>query len=169
MQKTIYLAGGCFWGVQKFFSSITGVVETEVGYANGTTAHPTYEDVCQRGTEHAETLRVEYDTDALLLTELLDFFYRIIDPTLLNRQGNDVGSQYRTGIYYTDVQDKPIIEKSLTHLQTLFDQPVVVECKPLDHFYPAEEYHQHYLQKNPNGYCHINLAAMQKVTSEQQE
>jgi peptide methionine sulfoxide reductase msrA/msrB len=131
------------------------VAGTTVGYANGHTAYPTYEDVCHRGTGHAETVEVLYDEDALPLTRLLDCYARIIDPTSVNRQGGDVGSQYRTGIYYVDESDADIILGWLVLLGESLDKPVAIECKPLEHFYPAEEYHQNYLEKNPGGYCHV--------------
>ena len=154
--KTIYLAGGCFWGCQKYFDLLDGVVETEVGYANGPTPHPTYEQV-KAHAGHAETVRVDYDPDVLPLTRLLDAYYRVIDPTSVNRQGEDAGIQYRTGIYYTDDADLPVLRASLDGLAAGLDKPLAVELKPLESFYSAEEYHQKYLEKNPNGYCHIHF------------
>jgi peptide methionine sulfoxide reductase msrA/msrB len=151
----IYLAGGCFWGAEKYIASIRGVKETQVGYANGTTAAPSYEDVCRRGTGHAETVRVVYDPAVLPLSFLLSLYYEVIDPTSLNRQGNDRGVQYRTGIYYTDDDDRPVIAASVAALQEKLGKPVAVEAGPLENFFPAEEYHQKYLDKNPGGYCHI--------------
>jgi peptide methionine sulfoxide reductase msrA/msrB len=153
--KKIYLAGGCFWGVQKYISLIPGVARTRVGYANGNMENPTYEDVCRRDAGHAETVEVSYDEAVLPLTGLLNLYADIIDPTLLNRQGNDVGTQYRTGIYYTDESDAEIIRGWLVLLGESLTKPVAIECAPLRQFYPAEEYHQDYLNKNPNGYCHI--------------
>ena len=155
---TIYLAGGCFWGAQHYFDCLPGVLETEVGYANGTTANPTYEQVKHENTGHAETVRVVYDPAAISLEELLEQFYKAIDPTSVNKQGGDVGVQYRTGIYYTDPAQKPVIEASLAALQTHYDRPIAVEALPLSNFYTAEEYHQKYLDKNPVGYCHISPA-----------
>ena len=154
--KTIYLAGGCFWGCQKYFDLIPGVVETEVGYANGPTPNPSYEEV-KRDSGHAETVRVAYDPGALPLRELLEAFFRVIDPTSVNRQGEDEGIQYRTGIYYVDGADLDVIRPALAELAARYDAPLAVECKPLENFYPAEEYHQKYLEKNPNGYCHIRF------------
>ena len=151
----IYLAGGCFWGMEKYIASIHGVEATEVGYANGTTENPSYEDVCHKNTGHAETVRVQYDPKQVTLSFLLNLYYDAIDPTSLNRQGGDRGTQYRTGIYYTDAADLPVIEHSLAGLQAKLNQPVVIEVQPLQAFYPAETYHQQYLQKNPGGYCHI--------------
>ncbi len=158
-EKDIYLAGGCFWGVEHCLASLPGGVETCCGYANGNTKNPTYEEVCTGATGHAETVRVRYDAQVIDLDVLLALFYAIIDPTSLNRQGNDVGNQYRTGIYYTDEADRELILASLRALQTRVSLPVVVEVKPLAGFYPAEDYHQKYLVKNPGGYCHINPRA----------
>lgn len=151
----IYLAGGCFWGMEKYLSLIRGVQNTQVGYANGATANPTYEDVCRRGTGHAETVRVEYDPALLPLDRLLSLYYEAVDPTALNRQENDRGVQYRTGIYYTDPSDLPVIRRSLDALQSALDKPIAIEALPLQNFHPAEDYHQKYLDKNPGGYCHI--------------
>jgi methionine-S-sulfoxide reductase len=154
--KWVFLAGGCFWGVEKYLALIPGVIKTEVGYANGRTEYPSYEDVCFRNTGHAETVLVEYNSDKLELSSLLDLFYKVIDPTSLNRQGNDVGTQYRTGIYYVDEADLNIIDASISQLGERTTRPVVVEVKPLENYYAAEEYHQKYLEKNPGGYCHIS-------------
>jgi methionine-S-sulfoxide reductase len=151
----IYLAGGCFWGAEKYLSLIPGVLKTEAGYANGNTANPSYEEVCRSNTGHAETVKVSYDRDTLDLSFLLELFYDAIDPTTLNRQGHDAGVQYRTGIYYTDADDKPLIDASLASLQSRCEKPVQIESGPLKNFYSAEEYHQKYLDKNPGGYCHI--------------
>ena len=154
--KEIYLAGGCFWGVEKYFSSIKGVTTTDVGYANGRTANPRYEDVVYRNTNHAETVRVVYDPAVVSLPFILEMYYKIIDPTSLNRQGNDKGTQYRTGIYYVDSQDREVAQRSLEQLaQEYVGRKIAIELKPLEHYYKAEEYHQKYLDKNPNGYCHI--------------
>jgi peptide methionine sulfoxide reductase msrA/msrB len=155
MGKTIYLAGGCFWGLQKYLSLIQGVVKTEVGYANGGTASPTYEQVCA-GSGHAETVRVEYDDSIITLTRLLDLYVDVIDPTSVNRQGGDVGVQYRTGVYFTDDADRAIIAGRLVLLGESLPKPVAIELTPLENYCPAEEYHQNYLDKNPGGYCHIS-------------
>ena len=151
----IYLAGGCFWGTEAYLSAIRGVTYTEVGYANGKTKNPSYEDVCHRNTGHAETVRVEYDPDVISLEFLLELFYDSIDPTSRNRQGADIGTQYRTGIYYTNSDDLAVIERSIARLQAKYDVKIAIEVKPLENYYKAEEYHQKYLEKNPNGYCHI--------------
>ena len=152
--KTIYLAGGCFWGVQKFFDQFDGVVSTEAGYANGDTDNPRYEQLYRTG--HAETVKVDYDESRITLTELLDFYFSVIDPTSLNRQGADTGTQYRTGIYYVDEEQRPVIRAALKKASKEYNQPIVVEFQPLKDFWRAEEYHQKYLDRNPGGYCHIS-------------
>ena len=161
--KTIYLAGGCFWGVEKYLSLIQGVESTSVGYANGSTENPSYEEVCQNNTGHAETVKVDYEPSRLGLAFLLEMYFDIIDPASLNRQGNDTGTQYRTGIYYVDEADREVILDSIAVLQKSCDKPVVVEVKPLKNFYSAEEYHQKYLDKNPGGYCHIGSVKFAKA------
>lgn len=153
--RTIYLAGGCFWGVQKYIDSIPGVTETEVGYANGPAYPVTYEEVKQ-GSGHAETCRVVYDGDSLPLQTLLNAFLSVIDPLSVNRQGEDEGIQYRTGIYYTDEGDLPIIRRVMDALEARLSAKSALEVLPLTGFCPAEEYHQKYLVKNPGGYCHIH-------------
>ena len=165
--KTIHLAGGCFWGVEAYFERIDGVVDAVSGYANGneTIANPSYEQVIA-GSGHAETVKVVYDADKVDLDTLLHYYFRIVDPTSVNKQGHDRGIQYRTGVYYTDPSDKAIIENALNELQQKYKAPIVVENLPLRHFSPAEEYHQDYLTKNPNGYCHVDLSlANDKITS----
>lgn len=154
--KDIYLAGGCFWGTQKYFSLIKGVKNTQVGYANGNTANPSYEQVCHNNTGHAETVKIQYNPKEASLDFILDMFYDVIDPTSVNRQGNDRGTQYRSGIYYVDEADLKIISESIKKLQSKYDKPIAIEIKPLLNYYPAEKYHQDYLDKNPNGYCHIH-------------
>lgn len=151
----IYLAGGCFWGTEKYIRQIHGVLSTDVGYANGKTEAPSYEEVCRNNTGHAETVRVVYDPEKLPLAFLLELYYEAVDPISVNRQGGDTGTQYRTGIYYTDPKDEPVIRSSLRQLQERCGRPVAIEAKPLENYYPAEEYHQKYLDKNPGGYCHI--------------
>jgi peptide methionine sulfoxide reductase msrA/msrB len=155
MTKEIYLAGGCFWGTEKYLSLINGVSATEVGYANGKTENPTYQEVCHNGTGHAETVRVVYDPAVLSLEKLLEIYYGAVDPTSVNRQGGDAGTQYRTGIYYTDPSDKAIISDSIKRLQGKYDKPIAIQVGPLENFFSAEDYHQKYLDKNPGGYCHI--------------
>ncbi len=155
--KEIVLAGGCFWGVEEYFSRINGVIDTKVGYANGHTENPTYQEVCTNITGHAEAVYIKYDEDILSLEELLNRFWKIINPTLINRQGPDIGSQYRTGIYYIDEKDLEIIQKSKAEQQEKYKDPIVTEIETLKVFYDGEEYHQEYLKKNPGGYCHIDL------------
>ena len=152
--KTIYLAGGCFWGMQKFLDQFEGVKETEVGYANGPDQAPSYREVCDN-SGHAETVRVAYDETALSLPELLRFYFMVIDPTSVNRQGMDCGIQYRTGIYYTDESQLPDIETVYKEVEEKENKPLAVEVKPIENFFSAEAYHQKYLDKNPGGYCHI--------------
>lgn len=159
----IYLAGGCFWGMEKYIQSIRGVLSTKVGYANGETESPTYEEVCYHDTGHAETVLVIYDETILSLDFLLNLYFEAIDPTSFHKQGGDVGKQYRTGIYYTDENDLPLIERELNKLQKRYDKPIVIEVKALQNFYEAEEYHQKYLDKNPRGYCHIGRDKFQKA------
>jgi peptide methionine sulfoxide reductase msrA/msrB len=149
--KTIYLAGGCFWGIQKYLGLIHGVVGTEAGYANGSSASATYRD----GSGYAEAVRVDYDPSIAPLPFVLDVFYKAIDPTSHDQQGNDVGTEYRSGIYYTDPADRAVIEASLAKLQSRYDKPIAIETVPLNNYTRAEDYHQHYLDKNPGGYCHI--------------
>ena len=154
----IYFAGGCFWGTEHFMKQINGVTSTQVGYANGKTSikNPTYEQVCNDNTGFAETVEVSYDPQQADLKLLLELYFKTIDPTSLNRQGNDRGSQYRTGIYYTNAADLPIIKEAIETLAKKNSKPIVVEVEPLVNFYPAEEYHQDYLGKHPDGYCHIS-------------
>lgn len=156
--KKIYLAGGCFWGVEEYMSRIKGVVYTEVGYANGHRNNPTYEQVCTGTTGHVETTYIKYDSSIISLETLLNRFWKIINPTLLNRQGNDIGNQYRTGIYYVDKCDLSIINKTLNEQKTKYDKKILTEVLPLSVFFAAEEYHQDYLKKNPGGYCHIDMS-----------
>lgn len=156
MTHTIYLAGGCFWGIAHLFSLVPGVSSTTAGYANSTIANPSYSQVCTGATGAAETVKIAYDDTAVSLTDLLDLYFKSIDPLSLNRQGNDTGTQYRTGIYYTDPADLPVIEAQLATLQRRHTRPLAIESGLLSNFYPAEDYHQQYLDKNPGGYCHVD-------------
>jgi peptide methionine sulfoxide reductase msrA/msrB len=156
--KEIYLAGGCFWGTEHYFKQVEGVTNTEVGYANGITQNPTYEEVCTDKTRFAETVHVCYDPAKVSLEFLLTLYFKAIDPLSVNQQGHDRGSQYRTGIYYVDETDLPVIEACYEAEQKKWEQPLAVEKQPLENFYAAEDYHQDYLDKNPNGYCHLPLA-----------
>lgn len=163
---TIYLAGGCFWGVEAYIARIYGVAVVTVGYANGNTQNPTYEDVCFKNTGFAETAQVSYDPEKISLEKLLQYYFKIIDPTSLNKQGNDRGDQYRTGIYFTDEKDFKVIKEVVAMEQKKYSKTIVTEVLPLKNYYLAEEYHQDYLEKNPNGYCHVdfsNLGDQNKV------
>ncbi|HEY5562177.1 MAG TPA: peptide-methionine (S)-S-oxide reductase MsrA [Clostridiaceae bacterium] len=160
--KKIVLAGGCFWGVEGYINTLNGIISTEVGYVNGLVPNPTYEMVCQSNTGYAEGCYIEYDEAILDLSSLLDSFWKVVDPTVINRQGHDIGSQYRTGIYYTDPMDLPIALASKAQEQKKYDKEIVTEIKVLDNFYKAEGYHQKYLEKNPNGYCHIPKKFLEK-------
>ena len=154
--QTIYLAGGCFWGLEAYFKAIPGVISVDSGYANGPTNTTTYEEVCH-GSGHAETIKLIYDADVLALRHIIQYYFRVVDPFTINKQGNDVGIQYRSGLYYTNDTDKSVIEDVLKKLQDLYAQSFAIEVKPLENFVKAEEYHQDYLEKNPGGYCHINF------------
>ena len=153
--KTIYFAGGCFWGTEHYFKMIKGVVGTTVGYANSIMENPSYKDVCSGDTLAAETVKVDYDPSLVSLEFLTRMFFHAIDPTSLNRQGNDIGTQYRTGIYYTDNEDLAEIYKGFEEQMSTTEGEIVVEVKALQNFYAAEDYHQDYLDKNPDGYCHL--------------
>jgi len=155
MNKEIYLAGGCFWGMQKYLKLIRGVISTEVGFANGHTENPSYKEVYTDITGHAETVKVIYDPVVLDLKYLVRFFFKAIDPLSLNKQGEDEGTRYRTGVYYTDEAEKTVIMSVFGEVSAGIGGDVVVECCPLDCYYSAEEYHQDYLDKNPKGYCHL--------------
>lgn len=157
--KKIWLAGGCFWGVEAYFQQIKGVLKTQVGYGQGTTVEPTYQQVCSGVTGHAEICEVDYDAAVLPLPKVLEHLFRIIDPTIVNRQGADRGTQYRTGVYYSDEADKAIIVEFMKKMRDNYVDPIVVEVESVAHFYLAEDYHQAYLQKNPGGYCHVDLQA----------
>lgn len=151
----IYLAGGCFWGVEEYFSRLEGVLETTVGYSNGKSEVAEYKLL--KHTEHAETVAIKYDEDKISLRTILLHYFRIIDPLSLNKQGNDIGRQYRTGIYYIDSEDTSQIEEVMQEQTEFLGQRPVVEVEPLQHYILAEGYHQDYLKKNPNGYCHIDV------------
>ncbi len=155
--KKIYFGGGCFWGVEKYFKMIDGVLETKVGYANGKIEDPTYEDIKKGDTGFVEACKVVYDEEKVSLMELLDKFFKIIDPTSVNKQGPDIGTQYRSGIYYVIDSDRIVINKKIELIQPEYENTIVTEIQPLEIFYDAEEYHQDYLTKNPNGYCHIKF------------
>lgn len=153
MNKKIYLGGGCFWGVEEFFKR-KGVLDTTVGYANSDVENPSYELVCSGSTHAVEAVEVVYNCD---LVEILKDFFSIIDPTLINRQAMDIGTQYRTGIYFIDEEDEKVIKDFIDSVKDNYKKPIQTEVLPLKNFYIAEEYHQDYLVKNPGGYCHIKF------------
>ncbi|WP_080800803.1 peptide-methionine (R)-S-oxide reductase MsrB [Arabiibacter massiliensis] len=162
----VYFAGGCFWGVDAYFSLVPGVAETTSGYANGTGENPTYEQVCTGATGFAETVRVRYDPDAVSLQTLVEHYFGLIDPTSVNRQGNDAGTQYRTGIYYADEADLAVLEAAMEAERAAVGKDLAVELAPLSNFYEAEEYHQDYLDKNPGGYCHVDFSELRAFVEE---
>ncbi|MBT9812471.1 peptide-methionine (R)-S-oxide reductase MsrB, partial [Enterocloster citroniae] len=160
-ENVIYLAGGCFWGMEQLMQSIPGVIDAQSGYANGTCEEDAdYQTVCKGNTGFRETIRVEYDPEQASLDALLLAYFYVIDPTVENRQGNDVGSQYQTGVYYTNESAKETVER-IAEIERGRREKFFVEIGPLKNYYPAEEYHQDYLEKNPNGYCHIPKAEME--------
>lgn len=161
--KEIYFAGGCFWGTEHLFQLVRGVVATEVGYANGKIKNPTYEQVISHTTGFAEAVKVQYDADEVDLPLLIDLYFKSIDPTTIDRQGNDVGDNYRSGIYTTDPTAEAIVKTEVAKLAKNYSKPVVVETIPLKNFYKAEDYHQDYLDKNPGGYCHIPLSVFEEA------
>ena len=152
--KTIYLAGGCFWGLQKFFDQFDGVISTEVGYANGPDSAPSYEEVCN-DSGHAETVKIDYDEGKISLEQLLEYYFMVIDPTSVNKQGHDEGIQYRTAVIWTDEGQRQVIDEVYRKQAEQYGGEMAVAVEPLVNFFSAEEYHQKYLEKNPGGYCHI--------------
>lgn len=160
--KTIYLAGGCFWGVEAYFKRLKGVNDTQVGYANGNYPNPTYEEVCDEKATHAEAVKVVYDPNGISLEKLLEHLFRIIDPTSVNKQGHDEGIQYRTGVYFENPQDEMVAREYVKVRQKDYRKPIALEIQPLRGFYDAETYHQDYLDKNPNGYCHVDFRLLRK-------
>ncbi len=159
--KTIILAGGCFWGVEAYFSRIKGVLDTTVGYTDGDSENPSYQEVCQ-SSGHVEAVKVVFDEKQLSVPSILDHFFRFVDPTAFNRQGHDIGVQYRSAIFYTDEDDCSIIEHYLSELQKKYTKKIYTYVKQATPFYDAETYHQDYLFKNPTGYCHVDLSLLRK-------
>jgi peptide-methionine (S)-S-oxide reductase len=158
--KRIVFAGGCFWGVEAYFKRLKGVIDTTVGYTNGNFANPSYEDLkAGRGT-HAEAVEIYYDEKIITLEKLLEHLFRIIDPTSVNRQGEDVGIQYRTGVYFKLPEDKIVIENFISEKNKEYKGKIAVEVREETGFFPAEDYHQDYLDKNPGGYCHVDLSLL---------
>ena len=154
MSQIIFLAGGCFWGLQKYFDQFDGALRTEVGYANGPDRAPSYEDVCH-DSGHAETVMIEYDENRISLEKILEDYFLVIDPLSVNRQGHDEGVQYRTGIYWTDETQLDAIRKVYSREEAKAGAKLAVAVEEIRNFFSAEEYHQKYLEKNPGGYCHI--------------
>ena len=152
--KTIYFAGGCFWGMEKLMSLVQGVKDAQSGYANGHTEYPSYEQVCAGNTGHRETVKVSYDETVIGLDDLVKLFFSAIDPTVKNRQAHDIGTQYQTGIYWDNEEDAARI-KALAEEERTKHPAFYVEMEPLRAYWAAEAYHQDYLDKNPRGYCHI--------------
>lgn len=159
MNKTIYLAGGCFWGVERYYQLLKGVISTEVGYANGNIDNPKYEELKSGKASHAETLKLIYDDEVIYLTNILEHFLRFVDPYSIDQQGHDIGHQYRSGIYYLDEQDRGTI---LSYFEKRLEPDYKIEVLPLNNYFKAEEYHQDYLLKNPHGYCHVNLGLIKQ-------
>ena len=157
-ERDIYLAAGCFWGAEKYLKLIEGVTFTEVGFANGNTENPTYKEVYTDQTGYAETVHLRYNPSIVSLRFLLEMYFKAIDPTSLNKQGEDEGTRYRTGIYYSDSTDRTVIDEVVAEEAKKYGSPLCVEVEPLRNFYPADEYHQDYLDKNPSGYCHLPVA-----------
>lgn len=159
MSKVIYLAGGCFWGVERYYQLLNGVISTEVGYANGNKENPTYEELKHHEATHAETLKLTYDENIISLEKILEHFLRFVDPYSIDKQGEDRGHQYRSGIYYTDELEKEVI---INYLDKVLDKSYKIEVTRLANYFKAEEYHQDYLIKNPTGYCHVNLSLIRE-------
>ena len=157
-QKATF-AGGCFWGMEKYFSQLGGIVGTRVGYTGGTVKNPSYEQVCRGTTGHAEALEVTFNPRKIRYEDLLEFFFRHHDPTTLDRQGPDMGTQYRSAIFTYSSEQAALAEKAKSALDAagIFKHPIVTEIRPASEFYSAEEYHQKYLEKNPHGYCSLQV------------
>lgn len=155
MTETATLAGGCFWGVEELVRKLPGVVDSTTGYAGGTLDNPRYEDVKIGRTGHAESLQIVFDPSKISYDDILDFFFRLHDPTTANRQGNDIGTQYRSAIFYHDDAQRDAAQRAIQRAQPKWPRPIVTEVVPFSNFYEAEDYHQDYLQRYPNGYtCH---------------
>jgi len=155
--KKIILAGGCFWGVERYYQRLKGVLDTEVGYTDGPTKTPSYRDVCN-SSGHVEAVLLTYDETVLPLEKVLEHFYRIIDPTQYNRQGHDIGIQYRNAVFYLDEADRPVIDAFLADAQKRYAKKIRTYVKEANPFFNAEDYHQDYLVKNPSGYCHVDMS-----------
>ena len=159
MERKIYIAGGCFWGVERYYQLLKGVLTTKVGYANGDKANPSYQEVKSHLASHAETLEIVYNDEEISLEKILEHFLRFVDPCSIDKQGEDVGHQYRSGVYFVDEKDEKIIRD---YFDSHLEKDYKIEVMKLINFYDAEDYHQDYLIKNPSGYCHINLNLIKK-------
>lgn len=155
--KRIVLAGGCFWGVEAYYKKLKGIIDTNVGYTNGNYENPSYEDLKKHKATHAEAVEIYYDENVISLIKILEHMFRFIDPTSINKQGGDIGIQYRTGVYYKELDDKKIIEEFIDNKNKENNGKIVVEVLKENGFYLAEDYHQDYLDVNPHGYCHVNF------------
>lgn len=153
------LAGGCFWCLEALYSRVPGVLSVTAGYCGGTAPHPTYEEVCAGSTGHAETVEVVFDPSIISYEEIIDFFWKFHDPTTLNRQGSDIGEQYRSAIFYLDTRQRELAELSKSAAQAAFDRPIVTSIEPAGQFWPAEAWHQKYYERNPDApYCRFVIA-----------
>ena len=161
-------AGGCFWGVEEAFLKVPGVMSTKVGYTGGTTNNPTYKEVCSGRTGHAEAIEIEYDPEMVDYNQLLEIFWTVHDPTQVNRQGFDVGTQYRSAIFYHDAEQEKKARISIKKLEKsgIFHKPIATELVPAKKFWIAEDYHQKYLQVHPGGYCHVSMKEVRDKISE---
>ncbi len=157
MEKRIVIGGGCFWGVEEYFKRLKGVIKTSVGYANGNTQNPTYQDLINHRANHVEACEIYYDDETITLETILKHMFRFIDPFSVNKQGGDIGVQYRTGVYYLNDEDKLVATLFMDKMSKHYGKKVAVEVEKEKHYYLAEEYHQDYLEKNPKGYCHVNM------------
>lgn len=160
--KKIVVAGGCFWGVEEYYRRVLGIISTRVGYAQGKIENPSYEQVKSQMSDHVEAVELTYDESIISLNKIMELLFRIIDPTSINQQKEDKGTQYRTGIYTTDEEELNRIKEYVFHQQKYYDKPIQVETERLKCFYLAEEYHQNYLVKNPQGYCHVDFSQLKK-------
>lgn len=167
MEKRIIIAGGCFWGVEGYFKQLKGVKKTSVGYVNGNIANPTYEDVCSGRANHAEGCEIIFDDNIISLSIILEHMFRFINPISINRQGGDIGIQYRTGVYFENIKDEKIIKQFIAFQQKKYTEKIAVEVEKIRNYYLAEDYHQDYLTKNPSGYCHVDFSLINEDEKKQ--
>ncbi|MGL4383179.1 MAG: peptide-methionine (S)-S-oxide reductase MsrA [Bacilli bacterium] len=161
--KVIHIAGGCFWGVEEFYKRLPGVINTKVGYINSLKEDVTYQEVCSGVYQAIEGVCVEYDEKIISLNTILEYLFKIIDPTSQDRQGNDIGISYRVGLYYIDEVDYKVALSFVNQQKPFYNKEIVFEIKPLLSFCDAEDYHQLYLRKNPNGYCHVDFSILEGI------